>query len=64
MEIRITQQNGGVYYAEYINPKDKLINTIGQYGKTAFEAEMNLQVLLSAIKKQIFKTNQVFRVEA
>jgi len=55
MKINITEFEDGRFYAEYINPKDKLINRIGQYGNTAFEAEANLQALLNAVKKQMLK---------
>jgi hypothetical protein len=62
MQIIITKQKDGRYYAEYINPSDLLLNTIGQYGVNAFEAEINLKALLIAVKKQTLRTSFVLSV--
>jgi hypothetical protein len=55
-KIKIEQQKDGRWFAEYINPKDILLNGIGQFGKTSFEAEINLQALINATRKAMLKT--------
>ena len=55
MKIRNTQQKDGRWFAEYINPKDTFLSGIGQFGKTEFEAKLNLNALLIVINEQRFK---------
>lgn len=50
--IKITQLKDGRWYAEYYNPKHIGVSGIGQFGKSPFEAEVNLQALLVAIRKK------------
>lgn len=54
--IRITEMKDGNFFAEYINPVDLFVNGIGQFGATAFEAEINLQTLLNVVRKEQNKT--------
>jgi hypothetical protein len=56
MEIKITQTKDGRYFAQYINPKDIMVNGIGQFGMTAFESEINLQALLNTVRCKQNKT--------
>lgn len=52
-----TQQPDGRYYAEYHRKGDLPLTGIGQFGKTAFEAEINLQALINAVRRQMLQTN-------
>lgn len=54
--MRISETKDGRFFAEYINPIDLCVNGIGQFGNTAFEAEINLQALLNTVRKQQNKT--------
>jgi hypothetical protein len=56
MKIKITQTKDGRYFAQYINPNDLMVNGIGQFGNTPFEAEVNLQALLNNVRKEQNKT--------
>jgi hypothetical protein len=50
----------GRFSAQYLNKTDMLLHGIEQYGKTAFEAEINLQALINTIRKEQGKTNVIF----
>ena len=57
VNIEITKLTDGRYFAQYLNQADRLKNGIGQFGKTAFEAEINLQAFLNKLDKETLKTN-------
>jgi hypothetical protein len=57
--IKVTEQEDGRFYAEYINPADIVLNTIGQYGKTGFEARINLLALLISVKRKVLSTSVI-----
>jgi len=53
MKIEITQQKDGRYFAQYFNPNEIMLNGIGQFGETAYEAQINLLSLIKNIKKKM-----------
>ena len=59
MTKKISELPGGRFYCEYINPKDKMLSGLGQFGKTPFEAEINLLALLNAVNKERFKSRVI-----
>lgn len=61
-KIEIIKTKDGRYFAQYINPSDLMVNGIGQYGDSAFEAEINLQALLNNVRKEQLKTNVVINL--
>lgn len=62
MEIKITQQKDGRYFAQYLNPNEIVINGIGQFGETAFEAEVNLIAVLRSVRREMNKTTVLIAV--
>lgn len=63
-ELKITQQKDGRWYAEYHSPKHLGISGIGQFGKSPFEAQVNLQALLMAIRKKELNTKPFFVISS
>ena len=63
VEIRITKTKDGRFFAQYINPRDFPLGGIGQFGKTEFEAKINLEALLKSVREQMLKTNVIRHVE-
>lgn len=55
MEIKIREMEDGRFSAQYINEADKLLHGIEQYGKSPIEAEINLQTLINAVRKEQLK---------
>ena len=56
-KLKIEQQKDGRWFAQYINPNDILLNGIGQFGTTSFEAEINLRALMVAVAKERLRTS-------
>ena len=54
-QLRMTLQKDGRYYCEYINKNDPMLSGIGQFGKTPFEAEINLQAVLNVLNRERYK---------
>ena len=50
--LRITRQKDDRYFCEYLNHDDLMLNGIGQFGSTAFEAKINLEALLQKLKRE------------
>lgn len=60
MEIKIRKMMDGRFEAQYFNKVDPFINGICQYGMTGFEAQINLQALLNAIKREQLRIGVIF----
>ena len=56
MVIKLKEIEKGKFRAEYLDKKDIHLHGICQYGKTAFEAELNLRALLVTVKKERLRT--------
>lgn len=62
MKIKITQDKHGRYFAQYINPNDIHLNGIGQFGKDAIDAHINLQALINNVRVEIYKKSIGFPI--
>lgn len=60
--IKVSKCGDGRYYAEYHNPQHLYVNGIGQYGRTPFEAKINLQALLNVIRCKELEINVIIGV--